>query len=62
MEGRKEWERGRENCCVVHFLKPTLRRAVRYGWTELYYRYISLRQEASKTKSEVLGERSRERT
>lgn len=33
-----------------------------YGWTELYYHYVNLRQEASKTKSEVLGDKSRERT
>lgn len=47
---------------MVHFLKPTLRRAVATDWTDLYYHDINLLQEASRTKSEVLGDRSRERT
>lgn len=53
---------GQEKLLCGTFFEAHTEKSSRYEWIELYYHYINLRQEASKTKSEVLGDRSRERT
>lgn len=59
---QKRMGEGQGKLLCATFFEAHTEKSSRYGWTELYYHYINLRQQASKTKSEVLGDRSRERT